>query len=188
MAFPAKPHGTEALSAELRHAMRHVGSTVTIITTEQQIPFGMVATAMMSLSLEPPALAVGVNQSASICTPLLERGAFCVNVLSRYDESVSRRFTTLSGPARFSAGTWLRSDCGPFEGIPYLATAQSTLFCKVHHAVESGSHCLIVGAIERVINRAIEEPLLYCDGHYGRFSRSGLGAMDALDDRLALCS
>ncbi|MDB5584561.1 MAG: hypothetical protein JWR80_9737, partial [Bradyrhizobium sp.] len=104
---------------DVRRVMRHVGSTVTIITTrDSSQPHGMVATAMMSLTLEPPALAIGINHSASIHKPLLERRAFCVNILSRYDEDISRRFTKLSGAARFLAGNWRTDEAGPFQDIP----------------------------------------------------------------------
>jgi flavin reductase (DIM6/NTAB) family NADH-FMN oxidoreductase RutF len=146
----------------------------------------MVATAMMSLTLEPPALAIGINHAASIHKPLLERRAFCVNILSRYDEDISRRFTKLSGAARFLAGNWRTDEAGPFQDIPYLATAQSVLFCTLDTSMDSGTHCLIVGSIQRAIDNAVDDPLLYCDGAYGQFSKTGLDQPQALDDRLAL--
>lgn len=173
---------------DVRRVMRHVGSTVTIITTRDSTqPHGMVATAMMSLTLEPPALAIGINHSASIHKPLLERRAFCVNILSRYDEDISRRFTKLSGAARFLAGNWRTDEAGPFQDIPYLATAQAALFCTLETSMDSGTHCLIVGSIQRAIDNAVDDPLLYCDGAYGQFSKTGLDQPQALDDRLALC-
>ncbi len=175
-------------AAETRRVMRHVGSTVTIITTHWNgQPAGMVATAMMSLSLEPPALAVGINQSASIYQRLVERKAFCVNILSCHDEDISRRFTKLSGASRFSAGDWRTDEAGPFKDIPFLATAQAVLFCTIDSAVVSGTHGLIVGSIQRATDHAIDDPLLYCDGAYGRFIKIAPDA-PALDDRLALCS
>jgi flavin reductase len=175
---------------ETRRVMRYVGSTVTIITTYSGgESFGMVATAMMSLSLAPPALAVGINQSASIHRPLLERKAFCVNILSRHDDDISRRFTKLSGPARFFAGDWRADETGSFQDIPYLATAQAALFCTLDSAVECGSHGLIVGSIHRTIDHAIDDPLLYCDGAYGQFVKTSQEVPVAFDDRLALsCS
>lgn len=177
----------EPLSLDVRRVMRHVGSTVTIITTDNGNPFGMVATAMMSLSLEPPALAIGINHSASICRPLLERQAFCVNILSRHDDDISRRFTKLSGAARFSAGNWSADESGIFRSIPFLATAQAALFCTVQQSMDSGTHCLIVGSILRAIDNSVDDPLMYCDGGYGQFIKSGQGTPIALDDRLSLC-
>jgi len=173
---------------DVRRVMRHVGSTVTIITTHDgSQPYGMVATAMMSLSLEPPALAIGINRSASINKPLLERRAFCINILSHYDEDISRRFTKLSGAARFLAGNWRTDDAGLFQDIPYLTTAQAALFCMLDTSTDSGTHRLIVGLIQRAIDNAVDDPLLYCDGTYGQFNKTGLDQPQALDDRLALC-
>lgn len=182
---PDQPHD---IATAVRRVMRHVGSTVTIITTERKHRFGMVATAMMSLSLDPPALVVGVNRSASIHDPLLERRAFSVNVLAESDENVSRRFTSLAGEERFTAGDWRYDDEGAFRGIPYLATAQAALFCIVQQSIKSGTHTLLVGSIVEANERAAESPLLYCDGNYGAFVKSRLGVPTALDDRLALCS
>lgn len=177
----------ETASLDLRRVMRHVGSTVTIISTHGGgQPYGMVATAMMSLSLEPPALAISINHSASIHNPLFERRAFCVNILSRYDEDISRRFTKLSGAARFVAGSWCVDETGPFQHIPYLATAQATLFCTLETSMDTGTHCLIVGLIQRSIDNAVDDPLLYCDGSYGQFSKT-VDEPLALDDRLSLC-
>jgi len=172
----------------VRRIMRHVGSTVTIITTQTTQPFGMVATAMMSLSLDPPSLAVAINESASICNPLHERGRFCVNILSSNDEGVSRRFTQLSGADRFSAGNWGTELHGPYAGIPFLKTAQAVLFCQVTQSLTSGSHRLILGRIQNVTYRQTDDPLLYCDGSYGIFRRNGQGAAAQLDDRLFVCN
>jgi flavin reductase (DIM6/NTAB) family NADH-FMN oxidoreductase RutF len=177
----------EPLPLDVRRVMRHVGSTVTIITTDNGKPFGMVATAMMSLSLEPPALAIGINHSASVCGPLLERQAFCVNILSRHDDDISRRFTKLSGAARFSAGNWSADESGIFRGIPFLATAQAALFCTVQQSIDSGTHSLIVGSILRAIDSSVDDPLLYCDGGYGQFIKADQSTPIALDDRLSLC-
>jgi flavin reductase len=178
---------SETTPLDVRRVMRHVSSTVTIITTHGSgQPYGMIATAMMSLSLEPPALAIGINHSASIHKPLLERRAFCVNILSRYDEDISRRFTKLSGAARFFAGDWRVDETGPFQNIPYLATAQAALFCIQETSLDSGTHCLIVGSIKRAIDNAVDDPLLYCDAAYGQFYKTGQDQPVALDDRLAL--
>lgn len=157
----------------VRRVMRHVGSTVTIITTRTTQPYGMVATAMMSLSLDPPSLVVAINQSASICSPLHERNMFCVNVLNCNDEGVSRRFTQLSGADRFAAGNWATELEGPYAGIPFLRTAQAALFCQVTQSLTGGSHRLIIGEIQNVVERQTDDPLLYCDGTYGSFRQNG---------------
>lgn len=156
--------------------MRHVASTVTIVTTHiADRPFGMVATAVMSLSLHPPSLVLAVNQSASICAPLHERGAFCVNILSTADQAVSAAFSRLKGQERFTVGDWSGGPDGPFARIPHLTSAQAALFCTLESSSVAGSHRLIVGHIKQVIDRHNEQPLLYCDGSYGSFKRGGPG-------------
>jgi|GEM_PF-3058329 len=188
LATPIAVQTADELHGCVRRVMRHVGSTVTIITTRTSQPFGMVATAMMSLSLDPPSLVVAINESASICNPLCDRGAFCVNVLSSHDEGVSRRFTQLSGTDRFSAGNWIAEPEGPYAGIPFLKTAQASLFCQVTQSMTVSTHRLVVGRIQTVSDRQIDDPLLYCDGTYGGFRQNGQGAAAQLDDRLFVCN
>ena len=59
------------LGHQFRLAMRKLASTVTVLTTrEADEHHGMAATAVTSLSTEPPSLLVCVNRSASLHDPL----------------------------------------------------------------------------------------------------------------------
>lgn len=177
----SRPETPEAV----RQVMRHVGATVCIITSELSGRLGMVATAMMSLSLEPPALAIGVNRSASIHDALVQRGVFCVNVLQQSDEGLCREFAAQPGAKRFTVGSWRHDIEGDFRNVPFLSTAQSVLFCRIIQKIDSGTHSLLVGSVTKASLTDTKAPLLYCGGRYGGFaaSRSGAGA-GALDDRL----
>ncbi len=160
------------LADDFRHSLRGLAASVTILSTRSGATrYGMVATAVMSLSMEPPSLAIAVNTSASIQKPLLRRGAFVVNVLSEWDERIARGFTSASGEARFAFGAWSAHDLGPDQpGLPYLANAQSAIFCTVAEVHEGGSHSLIVGEVQHVIAATEKAPLLYCDASYGTFA------------------
>ena len=70
------------ITASFKLAMRRMTSPVCLITTraDDQL-YGMTATAVQSVSADPPSLLICINRSASISRPLSLRGRFAVNVL-----------------------------------------------------------------------------------------------------------
>ena len=164
------------LAEAFRTALRGVGSSVTIISTEiARIRYGMVATAVMSLSVEPPSLVAAVNRSTSIHDRLEERGAFAINILSSWDEPVARGFSQTKGEDRFAFGPW-SSRVIPSVGtgeLPCLANAQAVIFCRLHEVHRPyGTHSLFMGEVVEVHHTAERSALLYCDGAYGSFTPS----------------
>jgi flavin reductase len=161
------------LADSFRLAMRGLGASVTIISTDWgSNRFGMVATAVMSVSMEPPSMVVAINRTASIHDPLLARKAFAINILSEWDQAVARGFASTKGEDRFANGPW-SSQTMPRNGgppIPFLANAMASIFCTVTDEFASGSHSLIVGRVEQVLKSEARSPLLYCDGSYGSFN------------------
>jgi flavin reductase len=160
------------LAEPFRSSLRGLASSVTIITTQLGgVRYGMVATALMSLSMEPPSLVLSVNSSASIHQPLARRQAFAVNILSEWDERVARGFASTKGEKRFAYGAWSARRLLPadMDEMPYLANAQATIFCRLKDEHQSGSHTLFVGEVEHVVVGDEKAPLVYCDGTYGSF-------------------
>lgn len=97
----------ECVAGAFRTAMRNVASTVTLIAVEYVGQrYGMIATAMMSVSLEPPALAICINRSASIHEPIRRRGVFSVNVLAETQHRISQHFTRSKLEDRFNCGNF----------------------------------------------------------------------------------
>jgi flavin reductase (DIM6/NTAB) family NADH-FMN oxidoreductase RutF len=161
------------LAESFRHSLRGLAASVTIISTQiHGVRYGMVATAVMSLSMEPPSLVLSVNRAASIHGPIKRRSAFVVNILSEWDTRVAHGFTSASGESRFAFGAWSARRSGPSDAaeLPYLANAQATIFCRVMDAHAFGSHTLFIGAVQDVVLGREKAPLLYCDGAYGAFA------------------
>jgi flavin reductase (DIM6/NTAB) family NADH-FMN oxidoreductase RutF len=157
---------TAPVTADFKRAMRRLAATVTIITTADVNGnrYGMTATAVNSLAMDPPSLLICVNHSASIHAPLLGRGRFCVNVLTTEHEELVAAFSgKLKGDARFQSGDW-RAEEG---GLPYLADAQCNLFCEIDSVVPYATHSIVIG---RVVAVRVEEgirPLIFADGKLG---------------------
>lgn len=157
---------TTQVTAEFKRAMRRLAATVTIISTADVNGnrYGMTATAVNSLSMDPPSILICVNHSASIHAPLLGRERFCVNVLTTEHEDLVTAFSgKLKGDARFMVGEWRNED----SGMPYLEDSQSNLFCDIVNVTPFGTHSVIIGRVTEV--RVDEEirPLIFADGKLG---------------------
>jgi len=144
-----------------RLAMRHVAATVYAVTTGHGgNRFGILATAVSSLSFDPPSLLVCVNRSASLHGPLASAETFCVNVLGLGNRDVAEHFMR-SGADRFDVGDWLEE-----HGVPVLATAQSSFVCRRAHCHDFGTHSIFIGELIAAKHRADAAPLTYYDRHY----------------------
>ncbi|KPC33689.1 Flavin reductase domain-containing protein [Pseudomonas syringae pv. cilantro] len=147
--------------ALFKKAMRRLTSTVTLIATEHEgTPYGMAATAVSSVCTSPPSILVCINHSASVYLPLVEQGKFSVSLLQAGQEELVSVFGgAVNGPARFASGDWQHD-----QGVPYLRTAQATLFCSVAQRITYGTHEIIIGLVEKTTVAELISPLLWQDG------------------------
>ncbi len=150
------------LGGAFKRAMRRLAATVTIVTggsAEQR--GGFAATAVCSVSADPPALLVCVNRSASLHDSLVMGSPFCVNLLHGQHTELSSVFGGKVAPAeRFSYGAWQHDE----DGIAYLDDAQANLFCVVDASMAYGTHTIVVGRVRRVRMHGDIAPLVYSDG------------------------
>lgn len=164
-ACPSRSHDeSAALANDFRLAMRRIATTVTIITAgDGQGHYGVTATSVTSVAMSPPALLVCLNRQGTLYSRLAPVSSFCVNVLRKGQEHLSRAFSGgLPHDERFSAsGDWL--DDG---GLPFLRDAQCAIFCETARTLDWGTHAIIVGAVRKVRVGSEVVPLLYCDGGF----------------------
>ena len=153
----------EQVTSDFKKAMRRLASTVTIISTADANGnrYGMTATAVTSLAMDPPSLVICVNHSATIHSPLIGRQRFCVNVLTTEHEDLVSAFSGgLKGDARFEVGVWQNEELG----MPYLEDAQCNLFCDVDSVVSFATHSIVIGRVSAVRVEEGIKPLIYTDG------------------------
>jgi flavin reductase (DIM6/NTAB) family NADH-FMN oxidoreductase RutF len=154
----------EELRASFKLAMRRFPAAVSVITSaDQSRRHGMTATAVTSLSLDPPSLIVCINR-ATLLHDIMQVGRhFCINVLRRDQAELSSAFSGAIAPdARFALGTWHIST----DGVSYLAEAQANIFCRKVAAVPYGTHTIFIGEAEAVNVHDPIEPLIYQDAQY----------------------
>lgn len=158
------PSTSEELQTSFKLAMRRLPAAVSVITADDgDRRHGMTATAVTSLSLDPPSLIVCINRSTLLHDIMMLGRRFCVNVLRSNQAELSSAFSGAVAPEeRFALGTWLTSA----QGLKYLADAQINVFCRKVAAVPYGTHTIFIGEAEDVQVRDPVEPLIYQDATY----------------------
>lgn len=153
---------TDALAADFRHVMRRLASAVAIITScRDGAPSGMTATAVTSVSVDPPSLIIAINRSASIHDVIADGRRFCVNLLSRSHAELVEPFSGKSkGAERFAVGAWEEDALG----LPFLTDALASVLCEVDGALSYGSHTLFIGKVEAIRMGRAADPLVWQDG------------------------
>ena len=156
---------------DFRGAMRQLTGGVSVITAGRGKDIsGMTVTSVSSLSVDPPALIVSVNRSAS-SWPLLKRyGFFGVNILTSDQIDIAERFAGkdgIKGAERFAGAEWTTRA----SGVPLLSGALAAIDCQVEEIVERHSHAIVIG---RVLDLQVSKrtaALAYWHGQYVAIDR-----------------
>ena len=154
-----------------RVGMRNLAAAVTIITARDgDTHLGLTATAVCSVTAEPPRLVVFVNKKVAACEAILNSGALCVNVLSGEQEHEAKVFAGMVegvyGEARFQHGHW--HDLA--TGVPVLEGALANFDCRVVKVFDESTHHAFL--CEVLATRGLQdgEPLLYLNGAFRRLA------------------
>jgi flavin reductase (DIM6/NTAB) family NADH-FMN oxidoreductase RutF len=148
---------------EFRHVMGHFATGVTVVTAlHEGARFGTTASAVASLSLEPPMLLVCLSKESATGKAIERAGAFAVNILCDGQGELARNFARKGGDKfdGIDASEGVR-------GQPLLGGALAQLECHVAEAVTGGTHWVFFGLIEHA-NAFGGAPLAYFRGQYGR--------------------
>jgi flavin reductase (DIM6/NTAB) family NADH-FMN oxidoreductase RutF len=144
----------------------HAAGVTLVATSFEGRPSGLTATAVCSVSAEPPQLLVCVHRGAEANEPIRRSRLFSVNVLAASQRRLADRFAGRlghSGPARFEEGRWTRL----VTGAPVLEGARAVFDCSLVTSIEAGTHTIFVGLVEAVALRPELAPLVYHEGEYG---------------------
>jgi flavin reductase (NADH)/flavin reductase len=172
---PGWLHGDEQLpqpdvAQRFLTAMSSLAATVTVIsaTSPSGQRNGMTATAVCSLSTEPPMLVACVNRSARLAATLAQTGWFTVNLLAGDQDGVAADFagrSGLSGDQRFRDEQWWTHP----TGSPVLRGAAASCVCHVLNAMSQATHLVVIGAVHDVVlpDSGPSNPLMY---HMRRFT------------------
>lgn len=146
---------------DFRRTLRRLASGVCAVTAgTPENPAGLVASGVVSVSVEPPLLGVAVDRASSALPAILAGGMFAANVLGCRHADVVRAFVSQpQGAGRFTDADWRAGTLG----LPVLASALAAMECRVVTAQRLGTHCLLVGRIACAASRAYQ-PMVHFNG------------------------
>ncbi|NEA68174.1 flavin reductase family protein [Streptomyces sp. SID12488] len=145
--------------------MSHLATAVSIVTTtdDRGRRRGFTAGSVVSVSLDPPLLLVGVDNRSSCLNALTGSREFAVNVLGESHRGLAALF------ARHGADRFDTADAHEFapwpgsqDGPPLLAGTNAAYRCTTVNSVPAGDHHLVIGRLTGVVmNEHAEPPLVW---------------------------
>jgi flavin reductase (DIM6/NTAB) family NADH-FMN oxidoreductase RutF/DNA-binding GntR family transcriptional regulator len=157
--------GRPAVDARtFRHVVGHLASGVTLVTTRTAHgDFGMTASSVTSLSMDPPMMLACLNSASPTSAAVSQAGRYAVNVLGEAHGHLAQQFATPSAD-KFAGVRILEGTLG----LPLLADSLARIECQVVEEVQAATHTIFLG---RVVDAHAEEgnPLTYFRGGFGRF-------------------
>jgi flavin reductase len=134
-----------------RDGMARLGAAVNVVTTAGPAGRrGLTASAVCSVTDDPPTLLVCLNRSSQMNALVKANGVLCVNVLGAEQQELSRIFAGLAGldsvEERFAAAAWTELA----TGAPVLEAAVVAFDCRVAEVVEKGTHSVVFADVVAV--------------------------------------
>jgi flavin reductase len=149
-----------------REAMANLGAAVCVVTTAGREGLGgFTATAVCSVTDDPPTLLVCMNRSARQYQRFAENRVLCVNVLNAEQQEISAMFAGLhSIEKRFALAQWQSLK----TGAPAIDDALVSIDCAISHSRDVGSHAVFFCEVKHIRMGQHEAGLLYFRRRYGR--------------------
>lgn len=160
--------GTQIDQAWFRRVLGHFPTGVVIVTAMSgDAPSGLSVGSFLSVSLDPPLVAVLPAKTSTSWPKIAAASSFCVNFLGADQQDLCRRFA-VSGGDKFADVSWRP---GP-SGAPMLDGALAWIDCEHERVVEAGDHLIVLGRVRTLDIDAgqVPAPLIFFQGGYGTFA------------------
>jgi flavin reductase (DIM6/NTAB) family NADH-FMN oxidoreductase RutF len=146
-------------------AMFASGVTIVTVGLPDGEPHGMTANAVMSVSLEPPLIAVAIDNRAYTNGRVHEARHFAVNILTDDQTELANRFATreMRGTELFEGVEYTRSE----GGDPLLEGALGRFACEVAGEHVEGDHTVWIGRVVSFTHSSAHgNPLVFYRGYF----------------------
>lgn len=152
------------IKQDYRDAMARLAAAVNVITTDGPAGrAGFTATAVCSVTDDPPTLLVCLNRGASAHAAVTANAQLCVNTLASGQRDLSNLFGGKTPMAeRFAAGTWITW----LTGSPVLEGAAVSFDCRVSHSTTVGTHDILFCEVLALKHQNDADGLVYFDRAY----------------------
>lgn len=150
---------TESFQGDYRDAMARLGAAVSIVTTNGPAGrAGFTASAVCSVTDDPPTLLVCMNRASSAHVSVAGNNVVCVNVLSTRQERLSRLFGgKVPAGERFAAAVWSTLA----TGAPVLVDSAAAFDCEIANVVTVGTHDVLFCRVVALQSSGLTENLIY---------------------------
>ncbi len=149
---------------ELRVLMSRVPSGVAVVTVDANGQrLGLTVGSLVSLSLEPPLVAIALSRQSAMHELLREAGGFAVSILAAGQDWLAQHFARGVPPIAMWHGIAVKAGS---SGPPFLAGALGWLECRLRDELSVGTHTLFVGEVMRIELGEDAPPLLRSRGEY----------------------
>jgi flavin reductase len=147
-------------SQDYRDAM----ARLSIVTTDGRAGrAGFTASAVCSVTDNPPTLLVCMNRGSSAYSSVRENSVVCVNVLSARHERLSRLFGgRIPFDERFAAAAWSRLE----TGAPVLADCTVAFDCHIIDVANVDTHDVLFCRVVALQRSDCADNLIYFGRHY----------------------
>jgi 4-nitrophenol 2-monooxygenase / 4-nitrocatechol 4-monooxygenase, reductase component len=150
-----------------REAAGHFTTGVAVITTlHEGRRYGVTASAVSSVSLDPPMLLVCLHRRLPTRDAVVETRHFAVNVLTEDQARLALQFATRAEDKFDGVGVTEGR-----HGVPLVAGALAHLQCTVIDPVDAATHTVLLAEVDDVAVSA-GGPLTYFRGSFGRFEQA----------------
>ncbi len=155
-------------ATEYSAALRQYAAGVVLMTVQDDIDdVGTTVTSLMSVSADPPLIAVGLAAEGYPAEVLETVGSCAVNVLNARQAILASRFSSAGRPSArhlLESVPWHRAES---SGAIVLDDALVALDCRLTSVVPAGSHVLALLSVEAVpVLGGDADPLLRLRGRW----------------------
>ena len=147
-----------------RNACGEFATGVTLITSrnEDGSIHGMTANGFISVSLDPPLIAVSIGNNQKMCETIKKSGSYGVSILKDIHTDHCSHFAGKHNPD-------LQVDFQDYESVPILNNSLAHFVTEVYNAHVEGDHTLFIGKVLNFETAEEGQPMLFHKGQFKEF-------------------
>jgi flavin reductase (DIM6/NTAB) family NADH-FMN oxidoreductase RutF len=154
-------------TSRFKEVMSRFASGVTVVSgMEGDEPVGFTCQAFISLSAEPPFVAVAPARTSTSWPRIARAGSFCVNILGDEQSEMAQGFAVSGGP-KFDGVDWRPA---PITGAPVIEGSLAWVDCLVELVHDAGDHELIIGKVLE-LGTGEGSPLIYYESKFAALAK-----------------
>jgi flavin reductase len=171
-----------------RDGMARFGAAVSVVTSiGPSGPVGFTASAVCSVTDDPPMLLVCMNRASRLNGVFKDSGMLCINALAASQQHLSAIFagkTDLDMMGRFAIAEWRDL----VTGAPVLRDCIASFDCRIAEVTEVGTHSVFFCRVAEILIGPTQEGLIYFGREYHSVRSMHVSARHSDASRAAACA